>query len=121
MRIGDSLRIIRETLKIASSYVADVTISGGRIYYTDFRSAKVYCFLLNGEEFWQFASEHVRRSRGVAVDNYNNVYVKSSESYNLSIIQHHGKDNQTLLRESDGLSGPSAVYYDKEKRTPHMQ
>ncbi|CAG2222995.1 unnamed protein product [Mytilus edulis] len=117
VQVMDLLRGQWETLKLASDNVLNITTSRDRIFYTDYATGNVHCCLINGEEFWQFGSKNIRRPRGLAVDNHNNVYVVGFGSNNLSIIQHDGKNSRTLLTESDGLFNPRDVYYDKEKRT----
>ncbi|CAG2223035.1 unnamed protein product [Mytilus edulis] len=106
-----------ETLKIASSSVMNLTTNRDNIFYTDYNSNKVHCCLLSGEELWQFKSDSINNPDGIAVDNNHNVFVLGFESNKLIIIQHDGKESKTLLTDSDGLNGPCAVYYDKEKRT----
>ncbi|CAC5356915.1 unnamed protein product [Mytilus coruscus] len=106
-----------ETLKIPSNNVCYITTSRDRIFYTDYNKNMVHCCSLKGEELWQFKNDSITSPCGVAVDNYNNVYVVGGHSHNLTIIQHDGKDSKTLLTESDGLERPTSLYYDKEKRT----
>ncbi|CAC5356920.1 unnamed protein product [Mytilus coruscus] len=103
-----------ETLNIASNSVLFITTSRHGIFYTDYVNNIVHCCSLKGEELWQFKSES---PFGVAVDNYNNVYVVGLISNNLTIIQHDGKDSKTLLNKLDGLEEPTPLYYDKEKST----
>ncbi|CAC5356917.1 unnamed protein product [Mytilus coruscus] len=106
-----------ESLKLSSDNVVYITSSRDRIFYTDFMKNIVHCCSLKGQELWWFKSDSIVRSSGVTVDNYNNVYVVGSSSYNLTIIQQDGKDSKTILTKSDGLEWPRAVNYDKEKRT----
>ncbi|CAC5394674.1 unnamed protein product [Mytilus coruscus] len=106
-----------ETLKIASNRVINLTSSKNMIFYTDCNSNKVHCCLMNGDELWQFESKNIIYPFNATVDNSDNVYVVSSTSYNLTIIQHDGKESKTLLKESDGLDRPQALYYNNEKRT----
>ncbi|CAG2223033.1 unnamed protein product [Mytilus edulis] len=106
-----------ETLKIASNRVINLTSSKNMIFYTDCNSNKVHCCLMNGDELWQFESKNIIYPFNATVDNSDNVYVVSSTAYNLTIIQNNGKVSKTLLKESDGLNRPQALYYDNEKRT----
>ncbi|CAC5404476.1 TRIM2_3 [Mytilus coruscus] len=106
-----------ETLKIASYSVMNLTTNTDYIFYTDYNSNKVHCCLMSGEELWQFKSESINYPDGIAIDSNHNVLVLGFESNKLIIFQHDGKESKTLLTESDGLDGPSAVYYDKGKRT----
>ncbi|CAC5394690.1 unnamed protein product [Mytilus coruscus] len=98
-----------ETLIITSNSVMNITTSRDRIFYTDYTSNKGHCCLMNGEELWQFESKNIRYPYGAAVDNSDNVYVVGSNSKNLTMIQHDGKDSKTLLTESDGLVNPKNV------------
>ncbi|VDI53298.1 Hypothetical predicted protein [Mytilus galloprovincialis] len=106
-----------ETLKIASNRVINLTSSKNMIFYTDCNSNKVHCCLMNGDELWQFESKNIIYPFNATVDNSDNVYVVSSTAHNLTIIQHNGKESKTLLKESDGLNRPQALYYNNEKRT----
>ncbi|CAC5356916.1 unnamed protein product [Mytilus coruscus] len=106
-----------ETLKIPSNNVLHMTTSRDRIFYTDSAKNIVHCCSLKGEELWQFKNDSITYPFGVAVDNYNNVYVVGFDSHNLTVIQQDGKDSKTLLTKSEGLAWPTAVNYDKEKRT----
>ncbi|XP_071150313.1 uncharacterized protein [Mytilus edulis] len=110
---GTQLKI----LKIASNTVLHITTSKDKIYYTDYKSNKVHCCSLNGEELWQLHCDCLRIPTCVTVDNYNNAYVVDYISNNLIIIQHDGKENKTLLTKSDGLYCSNAIFYDKHTRT----
>ncbi|XP_076088644.1 uncharacterized protein LOC143059065 [Mytilus galloprovincialis] len=106
-----------ELLKTASQGGAYIKTSRDRIYYSNHSNNKVHCCHLNGEEIWELESVSLRFPNGVTVDDHNNVYVVGYISDNLTLIENDGKNIQTLLTESDGLSYPKAVYYDKNKRT----
>ncbi|CAC5356918.1 unnamed protein product [Mytilus coruscus] len=77
-----------DTLNMPSNSVLHITTGRDRIFYTDYDKNILHCCSLKG---------------------YN--------SDNITIIQQDGKDSKTLLTKSDGLYNPTAVYYDKEKRT----
>ncbi|XP_052083267.1 uncharacterized protein LOC127720623 [Mytilus californianus] len=106
-----------ETLKVESNNSLYITTSSDRLFFTDSANSSVHCCSLKGEALWHFKSESIAYPYGVAVDNYNNVYVVGYFSRNLTIIQQDGKDSKSSLTKSDGLDRPRAVYYDKEKRT----
>ncbi|CAC5394676.1 unnamed protein product [Mytilus coruscus] len=105
-----------ETLKKASDDVINITTSRDNIFYTDCDSNKINCCHMNGEELWQFESKTISRPYGISVDSSHKVYVVGYFSNNLTIIQHDGKENTTLLTNSDELDSPAAVYNDREKR-----
>ncbi|CAG2208409.1 unnamed protein product [Mytilus edulis] len=104
-------------LKMPSNSVLHITTGRDRIFYTDYDKNILHCCSLKGYELWHLQKKSITRPHGVAVDTYNNVYVVGFLSHNLTIIQQDGKDSKTLLTKSDGLDNPTAVYYDKEKRT----
>ncbi|CAC5408357.1 unnamed protein product [Mytilus coruscus] len=105
-----------KTMKTASMHVTCMYASRDRIVYSDWKNNKVHCCNLNGEELWQFENDSIKFPRAVQADNHNNVYVVGYVSNNLTIIQYDGKDSRTLLKRSDGLNRPNAVFFDKDKR-----
>ncbi|VDI71126.1 Hypothetical predicted protein [Mytilus galloprovincialis] len=106
-----------KTMKTASLSVTRITASRDKIVYSDWKNSKVHCCHLNGEELWQFENDNIDFPRDITLDNYNNVFVVSYRSSNLTIVQHDGKTSQILLTESDGLLQPRTVFYDKVKRS----
>ncbi|CAC5408364.1 unnamed protein product [Mytilus coruscus] len=120
---GNSVQVLdvsgrqMKTMKTASLRVTRIDASRDKIVYSDWKNSKVHCCHLNGEELWQFENDNINFPTDITADNYNNIFVVSYRSNNLTIIQHDGKNSKILLTESDGLLLPKTVYYDKVKST----
>ncbi|CAG2223692.1 unnamed protein product [Mytilus edulis] len=113
IKVLDLSGVQLQILKIESNKPYYITASSNRIIYTNWEKKSVHCCSLKGKELWQF-----KHPGGVAVDNYNNVYVVGYYyDYLITIIQHDGKDSKVLLTKSDGLDLPITLYFDKKKNS----
>ncbi|XP_071150328.1 uncharacterized protein [Mytilus edulis] len=120
---GDCIQVLDlsgrqlKTIKTASESVSRIYLSNEKIVYSDWDSNIVHCCHLNGNEFWHFEHDSINFPRDITADCYNNVFVVSHNSENLTTVQHDGKNSKTLLTTSDGLRLPRTAYYDKGNRT----
>ncbi|XP_071160800.1 E3 ubiquitin-protein ligase TRIM45-like [Mytilus edulis] len=89
------------------------TSSEDKIYYTDENNDTVNCCGFKGKKIWTFKNEYTRCPRGITVNNDQNLYVVSSNSNNLTLIQNDGKMSIEVLTSSDDLFSPFAVCCNK--------
>ncbi|XP_071160804.1 uncharacterized protein [Mytilus edulis] len=104
-----------QTIKIDTMYVCVITATEDKLYYTVQDQQTVNCCNFEGEIIWIFKNESLNLMAGLTVDNNQNVYVLSHGSYNLTLIQHDGKQSKEVLNVSDDLSSPTAVCYNKNR------
>ncbi|CAG2219501.1 unnamed protein product [Mytilus edulis] len=84
-------------------------MSNGKILIADFsQSGKLIEYDDTGKNVV------ILQTSSLTVDNNQNVYVLSHGSYNLTLIQHDGKQSKEVLNASDDLSTPTAVCYNKK-------
>ena len=115
--VTDKTGSILNTIKCDVSTVCHLHTSKDTIFYTDFEKNTVHCCNMLGEEIWIFNDESVIRPQGVSIDNNQNVFVVGQFSNTLTIIQHDGTVSKTLLKESNGLDHPFAVYFNKNNNS----
>ncbi|CAG2246379.1 unnamed protein product [Mytilus edulis] len=98
IKVLDLSGVQLQILKIESNKPYYITASSNRIIYTNWEKKSVHCCSLKGKELWQFKHETIAHPGGVAVDNYNNIYIVGYYYDNLiTIIQHDGKDRKMDL------------------------
>ncbi|XP_063426996.1 uncharacterized protein LOC134710555 [Mytilus trossulus] len=100
-------------IKFNTSSMVYIAASEDKIYYTDENNDTVNCCDFKGKKIWTFKNESTRCPRGITVNNDQNVYVVSSNSNNLTLIQHDGKRSIEVLTSSDDLFSPVAVCCNK--------
>lgn len=97
------------TIKFDAGSIVYIAASEDRIYYTDEDNDTVNCCDFKGKKIWTFKNESTRCPQGITVNNDQNVYVVSSNSNSLTLIQHDGKRSIDVLSSSDDLFSPFAV------------
>ncbi|XP_063427221.1 uncharacterized protein LOC134710755 [Mytilus trossulus] len=112
--ITDITGKVLQKLRVDCGFYLETTID--RIYFTVGTDHTVRCISMIGEEIWVHEWESLVDSRGITVDDHQNVYVANFYSNSLTVIQHDGKASKTLLTKSDGLNSPSALKYNKDKK-----
>ncbi|XP_063408887.1 uncharacterized protein LOC134692362 [Mytilus trossulus] len=96
------------------SYVA---VFSDKIYYTNPEDNSVVCYDENGSRVWTFQDELIlNEPEGMTVDKNGNVYVVGFGSNNVIIISSDGKHHKQVLPRDNGLSSPSAIFLDAEKK-----
>ncbi|CAC5404943.1 TRIM71 [Mytilus coruscus] len=101
----------------SGKYDSGVSVFADKIYYTDRRNQSVVCCHRNGSRVWTFKDDSVLKfPRGITVDNDGIVFVVGQESSNMLIISNDGTHHKEILTEKDGLSGASAIFFDKQKK-----
>ncbi|XP_052085676.1 uncharacterized protein LOC127723192 [Mytilus californianus] len=106
-------RVISRPLPVLSY----VSVLNENIIYTDNKNDSVVCCDRNGSHVWTFKECSILKCpRGITEDNDGNVYVVGEESANIVIISKDGKHHKQILTSVDGLSKPSAIYFDKQNR-----
>lgn len=107
---------IFKTLAIDTTNVFEIATSKDGIYYTNGRKNTIHCLSLTGKEKWVYQDESIICPRDLTAVNDQGVLVVGRESNNLSIIKQNGLESEILLRETDGLIKPRAVYYSKNRK-----
>ncbi|XP_071149180.1 E3 ubiquitin-protein ligase TRIM71-like [Mytilus edulis] len=111
------------TLDYTTSHLISCNLSGStyisifaeKIYYTDWIHNSVDCCDRHGSHVWRFKEESVlKKPRGITVDNDENVFVVGASSSNVVIISNDGKHHREILTKEQGLSEPSAIFFDKQ-------
>ncbi|XP_076088225.1 uncharacterized protein LOC143058638 [Mytilus galloprovincialis] len=111
------------TLDYTTSHLISCNLSGSnyisvfaeKIYFTDWYDHSVVCCDRNGSHVWRFKEESVlKNSRGITVDNEGNVFLVGQHSSNVVIISNDGKHHRQILTKKQGLSQPSAIFFDKQ-------
>lgn len=106
--------------KTISLFISDKTVStysniisnGDKICYTN--PHVVTLLDSQGKKLFQVRDDNLIQSpRGIAMDEFMNIYLVGLDSHNLVVISPDGKDKLELLCRKDcGLKFPAAVYYD---------
>ena len=97
-------------------YNSYITTSGDKIYQTTNDTRTVTCYTMKGEKLWEFKDESLLNDpHGVTVDNNSNVYVTSSSSNKVVVLEPDGRQGRQLISSEDGLNGPTGLYFDKSK------
>ncbi|VDI09834.1 tripartite motif-containing protein 2/3 [Mytilus galloprovincialis] len=88
--------------------------SKDRIYFTVAKT--VHCISMAGNEIWVRKEQSLAHPFGIAVDEYQNVFIVDKVANSLIVIQHDGKSSRTLLSTTDGLDNPRSLHYNNEKK-----
>lgn len=107
---------VKTEIPINVNGVFHLTVNADRMYYTDEWTHTLHCCDLKGKEIWRFSGDRVREPQGIATDENGNVYVTSYLFDNVTVISPDGKQHREILNKSDGLLGPSSIYYDNRKK-----
>ncbi|XP_052087685.1 uncharacterized protein LOC127724677 [Mytilus californianus] len=96
-------------------YQSFVVTYRDKICYSNDKSS-VMCTNFSGETLWEFNYKSVlQQPRGGAFDNFGNLYITGESSYNVVVLSSDGKQHREILSRSDGLQGPSAIFFDKDE------
>ena len=124
--IGEGLRKVDlkderivEIVNFRAGTRSRVASFNARLYYTDLNRNEVVCCDINGTILWTFTNTFtsvLKVSRGIAVDDYGNVYVVDCESANVVVISPDGKEYRQLLSNAYRLNTPYALHYDRQAR-----
>ncbi|XP_063399730.1 uncharacterized protein LOC134684374 [Mytilus trossulus] len=91
-----------------------IEIFDNKIYCTYDETKSVMCCDMNGRVIWKFKDENILKlPRGIAVDNYGNVYVACFTLHSIVVISHDGQQNRQLLSNADGLYYPYGMHFDR--------
>lgn len=104
---------VKTDIPVSVNGVFHMEASGERMYYTDEWTHTLHCRDLEGNEMWSFNDDRLKEPQGITTDENGNVYVASYLFDNVTVISADGQRHREILNKSDGLLGPSSVYYDK--------
>lgn len=107
-------KVVLKTLTVDCGLYLATTIY--RIYFAIKRDHTVHCISFTGEEIWVHQEDSLINPDGITVDGDQNVFVAVEASNSLIVIQHDGKSSKTLLSTTDGLTGPTALHYNKDTK-----
>ncbi|XP_063418462.1 uncharacterized protein LOC134701266 [Mytilus trossulus] len=92
-----------------------VTSNDNSIFHSNCHTNSVVCYEYNGQVKWSYSDSLLRKPYGITLDSHSNIYVAGSDSNNIVVISPDGKQAKELIRASDGLSKPHAVFFHKTK------
>ncbi|CAC5413948.1 unnamed protein product [Mytilus coruscus] len=92
------------------------TVDKDRIYYTGNFWGVVNCCDLEGRPNWQFNDDILASPCTISVLTNGDIFVVGYESHNVVSISRDGKRRKVILRQSDGLNYPEAIYYDLARK-----
>jgi hypothetical protein len=111
----DRVTTLVKQLKLSCSYI---TTCGDKIYQTNRDTNTVTCYTIKGKQLWKYKDVSVLNDpRGVTVDNNSNVYVTSSSSHKVVVLEPHGRKGRQLISSDDGLADPNGIYFNKSKNS----
>lgn len=105
---------VKTDIPVNVNGVFHMEVNGERMYYTDEWTHTLHCRDLEGKEMWSFTDDRLKELQGITTDENGNVYVASYLFDNVTVISADGQRHREILNKSDGLLGPSSVYYDKK-------
>ena len=92
-----------------------ITSDNNFIYHSNYKTNSVVCYDFNGVKKWCYSSDLLKNPHGITVDSNSNIYVVGSKSNYVVVISPDGKQAKQLLGISDGIKGPCAICYDKDR------
>ena len=117
MKLSDDIitTLVKQRNLQYDSYIATCR---EKIYQTNINTKTVTCYTIKGDKLWEFKDESLLKdTRGVTVDNYDNVYVTSYRSNNVVVLEPDGRQGRQILNSDDGLKDPMGIYFDKSKNS----
>ncbi|XP_063420761.1 uncharacterized protein LOC134705978 [Mytilus trossulus] len=92
-----------------------VTTSKYKMYYTNGTTNTVTCYTITGQKVWEYKDDSILKMiRGVAIDNYSNVYVASHADNSVVVISPDGQHARRLL-ENNGIYFPMGIHFDQDR------
>ena len=87
-----------------------------RVYFTDWRNARVNCFQLDGKMVYQYQDEIMKGLNGIYVDSVGNSLVCGTDSHNVVVITANGRKHGELLTSND-ITRPKCIDFRPEDNT----
>ncbi|XP_071120901.1 uncharacterized protein [Mytilus edulis] len=92
-----------------------IEVFNDKIYFTYDGPKSIVCCDMNGGAIWTFKDENILKyPRGIALDNYGNVYVACSALHRIVVLSPDGQQNRQLLSSVDGLFKPYGIHFDRK-------
>ncbi|CAC5362597.1 unnamed protein product [Mytilus coruscus] len=101
------------TIPLPSDSIINITVARDRLVCID--AISIYCCSLDGKLIWKFENDKYHNLSGVTTDDEGNVYVTNGENHNVVVVCDNGKHYREILSGSNGLNGPSGIYFDKQE------
>jgi DNA-binding beta-propeller fold protein YncE len=117
MKLSDDIitTLVKQRNLQYDSYIATCR---EKIYQTNINTKTVTCYTIKGDKLWEFKDESLLKdTRGVTVDNYDNVYVTSYRSNSVVVLEPDGSQGRQILNSDDGLKLPIGIYFDISKNS----
>ena len=109
MKLSDDIitTLVKQRNLQYDSYIATCR---EKIYQTNPNTNTVTCYTIKGDKLWEFKDESLLNdTRGVTVDNYDNVYVMSYKSNSVVLLEPDGSQGRQILNSDDGLKDPMGI------------
>ncbi|XP_063398526.1 uncharacterized protein LOC134683267 [Mytilus trossulus] len=105
-----------KTTDIGSDVVSLYIAAFGNTLYSRKRyTDTIFCHNRNGDILWTFSNSAVLKGpRGIAVDEYGNVFVAGVDSKTITAIASDGSKHKTLLSQKDLVGSPWSICYNSK-------
>ncbi|XP_071120902.1 uncharacterized protein [Mytilus edulis] len=92
-----------------------IEVFNDKIYCTYDGPKSIVCCDMTGVAMWTFKDEKILKlPRGIAVDNYGNVYVACFTLQKIVVLSPDGQQNRQLLSSVNGLCRPYGIHFDRK-------
>ena len=101
-------------------YLATIK-QGQQVLISDWGTNCITCIDVDKGVQYVFKDHELNGPRGMAIDEYDNIFIVGWLSENVVQLSPDGRKMGTILSETDGLYGPVSVAYDKNKTAIMLQ
>lgn len=119
---GDGIQVLDmkghkvKTLPVDVTRETFMTGDIDKLYYTHYTTHTVHCTTIDHEQVYKFHHDELNFPQDLSVDGEGHVFVTGFISNTLLCVSPDGQHRQVLLRQSDGLNSPTAVFFDKKRK-----
>lgn len=112
IEIIDKAGNLLQSIPICIDFAKDIVISEDKIYLTDWEFHTVQCRDRDGKLIWKYNGKDLKYPRGLAIDEYKNIFVASGRTNRVLCLTRDGEYCRTIL--SEVCLEPSGVFYSRE-------
>lgn len=113
IQVMDLTGQVKRSISLPSDrIILDMIVDRDRLVGRDEKS--IYCFSLDGTPTWNFRNAEYQALRCLTTDDRGNIYVSNYHPNTVVVVSGDGIQHRVILTESDGLDGPSGIYFDKQ-------
>lgn len=119
---GDGIQVLDmkgqklKTLPVDVTRETFMTGDTDKLYYTHYTTHTVHCTTFDQEQVYKFNHDELNFPQALSVDGDGHVFVTGFISNTLLCISPDGQHRQVLLRQSDGLNSPTAVFFERKRK-----